>query len=269
MTQPTPQPQVQSTTPLPAGALATLEAALAAQVLAAYTAWLAVASAAVLAPFVLWGLAPDASALWGVVPQWEQRVDQLMDSLKLIARRGWEDTMSQLGLDIPFNPDDAILVDTLARTRNLMVRTPDEVYRTILHELGLGRDAGETPQQLAARVDRVLSLTGTENWPARAKTVAVTEVHRAYNFGAQAAALRAQAKFQPRLMKKWVDRDDARVRVFHREAGNDPPIPVGQPFIVGGESLMAPGDPSGSPSNVINCRCKMRFTWGVNSGRQR
>ena len=32
-------------------------------------------------------------------------------------------------------------------------------------------------------------------------------------------------------------------------------IPVDDPFIVGGEELMFPGDPNGSPGNVINCRC--------------
>jgi len=33
------------------------------------------------------------------------------------------------------------------------------------------------------------------------------------------------------------------------------PIPVDQPFRVGPDNLMHPGDPSGSPGNVINCQC--------------
>jgi len=32
-----------------------------------------------------------------------------------------------------------------------------------------------------------------------------------------------------------------------------------QPFIVDGESLDYPGDPSGSAANVINCRCGVSY----------
>jgi uncharacterized protein with gpF-like domain len=30
---------------------------------------------------------------------------------------------------------------------------------------------------------------------------------------------------------------------------------IDEPFDVGGEQLMYPGDPAGSPGNTINCRC--------------
>jgi hypothetical protein len=41
------------------------------------------------------------------------------------------------------------------------------------------------------------------------------------------------------------------------EATIDNPIPVNEPFTVGGEQLMYPGDDSlgASPGNVINCQC--------------
>jgi hypothetical protein len=31
------------------------------------------------------------------------------------------------------------------------------------------------------------------------------------------------------------------------------------PFDVGPDQLMYPGDPTGLPENVINCRCEMKF----------
>jgi hypothetical protein len=230
------------------------EATVAALVLAILGAWLATVAAAVLAAYLKFGGTPDPSALWSTVPQWERSVDRLMDSLKRVAQSGWEDTARQLGLsDLPFNPDDPILADTLQRARNLMVRTPDEVYRTIIDELGKGHDLNETPAQLAARVRNVLSMTGTENWPARAQTVAVTEVHRAYNFGGIAAAQRAQQRDSSVLTKTWVHKHDSKVRTIHRISQT---VPVNQPFIVDHEALIAPGDPAGSPHNVINCRCK-------------
>lgn len=258
------QPQQPPPQPAPTGALAlaAAEASIAALVLAMYTAWLATVVAAVLAPFVLFGISPDPSAIWSTVPSWERQVDRLMTALEQIARTGWIDATAQLGIDLPFDPSDPILADQLARTRNLMVRTPDETYRMIIRELGQAVATGEGVQGQAARVRRVLDITGTENWPARAKTVAVTEVHRAYNFGYLAAGLRTQTGLMDRLTKRWDSKDDSAVRPAHSRADGQRRF-VGQPFIVGGEALMAPGDPSGSPWNVINCRCKLTFLRGA------
>lgn len=271
MTEPLPPQQtVPAEEPMPEGVaigLIAFEATVAALVLSLLTAWLAVASAAVLASFLKFGGAPDPTAIWSLIPQWERSVDKLMDALKRIAQTGWEETVRQLGLqDMPFNPNDPILVDQLLRTRNLMVRTPDEVYRTIVSELGVGHDRNETAAQLAARVRNVLDVTGTENWPARAQTVAVTEVHRAFNFGGLAAAHRAQVRDISVLSKTWIHKHDLRVRAAHRI---DDTVPVNQPFIVNGEPLMAPGDPAGSPGNVINCRCKARYRRGTGGRQQR
>ena len=60
--------------------------------------------------------------------------------------------------------------------------------------------------------------------------------------------------------KYWVNVGDDRVRHAHVEAGNryteKSPIFWDSPFIVGGEELMYPGDPNGSPWNIENCRCR-------------
>ena len=57
----------------------------------------------------------------------------------------------------------------------------------------------------------------------------------------------------------WLTSHGGNVRFAHEEAeenyGPDNPIPVDEPFTVDGESLMHPGDPAGSPGNVINCHC--------------
>jgi hypothetical protein len=63
------------------------------------------------------------------------------------------------------------------------------------------------------------------------------------------------AQSVPGLKKQWITAEDERVRGPHKEAHlqiRD----IGELFEVGGESLMMPRDPAGSPENVINCRCQ-------------
>lgn len=267
MTQPQPPNQIPEE-PAPEGAgLGAFEAAIAALVLSMYTAWLGSVAAAVLGAFQAFGASPDPAAIWSTTPLWERHVDRLMSGLEQIARAGWIEAGRQLGVEIPFDPTDSLVQDQLARTRNLMVRTPDEVYRQIIRELGVAIDRGEDVAQQAARVRHVLDVTGTENWPARARTVAVTEVHRAYNMGGLAAAQRIQMRERgPRLLKRWDSKEDSATRPAHRVADGQIQ-PVNQPFWVGGEALMSPGDPSGSPWNVISCRCRQKFGRSVDDGR--
>jgi hypothetical protein len=241
------------------GVLLAAEAAIAAYMLAAYGKWLTQVAAKVLGGFLRFGIAPDPSGIFSTVPQWNQLIDGLMDRLAAIARAGWINASEQLGVELPWNPDDPVLADLFQRTRNLMVRTPDEVYRQILDVLGRTSATGGTIEDQVRAVRHVLDVTGTENWPARARTVAVTEVHRAWNFGALAASMRAQMQLQSTLTKRWSARDDNRTRPAHDRADGQT-VPVNQPFIVNMEPLMMPGDPSGSPGNVINCRCKPLFS---------
>ena len=240
--------------------LAAAETAIAAYVLAAYTRWLTQVLAAVLGGFLRFGIAPDPGAIWSTVPLWERQIDELLNRLRLIARAGWINAGQQLGVDLRYDPDDPILVDQLLRTRNLLVRTPDEVYHQLIKTLGESVAAGETTEDQVQRVRHVLDVTGTENWPARARTVAVTEVHRAWNFGALAASMRIQRREATvTVFKTWIARDDSATRPGHKRADGQT-VSIYQPFIVNMEPLMMPGDPSGTPSNVINCRCKPRFS---------
>jgi hypothetical protein len=58
-------------------------------------------------------------------------------------------------------------------------------------------------------------------------------------------------------LKTWLTSGDTEVRDSHISAGMKyaEGIPLEQPFEVGGELLMYPGDPAGSAANIINCRC--------------
>lgn len=241
--------------------LAAIEAAFAGAVLAALTAWLASVAAAVLAGFVRFGIAPNIAALWSTIPSWTRAVDNLMPDLADIARLGWEQGNRDLGLNEQFSAGNAFVQEQLAKTRNLLVRIADEVYRDIGNALNKAVADGRDVEGQASAVRAVLDGTGSENWPARSRTIAVTEVNRAWGYGVIAHGLTVQQRLQIPILKVWDSRDDTRVRFAH-EAADGQIRPVSQPFIVGGEALMSPGDPTGSPSNVINCRCKPRLRRG-------
>lgn len=64
------------------------------------------------------------------------------------------------------------------------------------------------------------------------------------------------------LYKKWIARSgDNRTRDAHVGMIDTTPIPIDQPFEVGGEKMMQPGDSSlGAKShNICNCRCIIAF----------
>ena len=84
---------------------------------------------------------------------------------------------------------------------------------------------------------------------ARTETTRV-EASARFNVGQEAEKLGFE------VYKRWVATDDDRTRPWHNEADGQE-VPLNEPFIVGGEELMYPGDENGSAENVINCRCTM------------
>lgn len=88
----------------------------------------------------------------------------------------------------------------------------------------------------------------------RADMIARTETHTAAQFGQDAAANATGLEFR----KFWIAVDDGRTRDDHKKAqadSRDRIIRNREPFNVGGEALMFPGDPTGSAGQIINCRC--------------
>jgi hypothetical protein len=88
----------------------------------------------------------------------------------------------------------------------------------------------------------------------RRENIARTETIRASNAGSFALYRDWGAN-----QKEWYSTHDDRTRPEHRvgEAWGKPALVVDmeKPFHIGGERLMYPGDPSGSPANTCQCRC--------------
>jgi len=113
-----------------------------------------------------------------------------------------------------------------------------------------------------SQIDRMAQQYSNKLLRQRGETIARTETLKALNAGRQEALdqlienpnndVRAED-----VVRAWDSAGDARTRETHAAADLQDPVPQGQPFIVGGYSLMYPGDTSlGAPAEeVINCRC--------------
>ena len=156
------------------------------------------------------------------------------------------------GPDPVTDPDAAQYLNEVG---NRLVRLPDEVYALIVREVESGIALGDSIPEITARVQTVLTATGSEYWPNRARTVARTETMAAVNAGAYAGALRdAEERGDPAPFKVWLATDDTRTRPTHHEADGQRTL-LSEPFRVGGAQLLYPGDPRGPAQEVINCRC--------------
>jgi uncharacterized protein with gpF-like domain len=126
-----------------------------------------------------------------------------------------------------------------------------------------GQRQGLTPTEIVKNlINRIPQIARQ-----RAKIIATTEVHSAAQFGLIQSA-RAAKKL---LTKTWITVEDDRVRDFARDSEFSHLQAHGQSAALDGafripriggsyEGLLFPGDPNGSPGNIINCRCTMEFT---------
>lgn len=132
----------------------------------------------------------------------------------------------------------------LLHVHDINKTTRNELYA----ELQTGFREGEGIRKLSARIMDVFD--GADKY--RAEMIARTEVIGASNAGAMEGYKEAGIKY-----KRWIASPKGDYRPDHLEMMGQAPIPLDEPFIVGGEEMMQPGDESlgASAGNIINCRC--------------
>lgn len=227
---------------------------------AALRQWLARAKEAVLRPWRDYKMTPDPTGVYQTQAAWNDEVDSIMTVIGQIAQSAWNEVS-----DLPPVSRHAFVMSQLAQTQNLLVRLPDEVYNLIFAELTDAANAGESVEQTAQRIDRVLSYTDSERWPNRARVIAITETTRAYGAATVAAGMEQSRLTGRRLSKRWDTERDRRVRDTHKAADGQV-VELSGAFMVGGFPLLFPGDPLGPPEEVINCRCEAVIVEGGGNG---
>jgi hypothetical protein len=139
-----------------------------------------------------------------------------------------------------------------AHTADRVVQISDALKRIITNIIRDGLEANRGVEEVAQAI--VEATSGTMAM-ARARRIARTETHMAANAGQLAAARASPLQWR----KEWLATEDQRTREDHAEA-NGQTVDLDEPFIVGGEEMMMPGDPNAPPEQTINCRCAVLYS---------
>ncbi|QKW06939.1 hypothetical protein HUT18_11575 [Streptomyces sp. NA04227] len=161
--------------------------------------------------------------------------------------------------DLPGRYDNGTLPDGLGQyaetTEHLLRAVGDRLADATRRELAAGLDAGETIDQLRARLRDAFARDRAQLGPGREHRVAATEATRAWNTATLEAA-RATTGPGRALVKQWITRNNVRVRDSHDQVDGQLRL-LDETFTVGGVQMQAPGDPTAPASLVVNCRCRL------------
>jgi hypothetical protein len=140
----------------------------------------------------------------------------------------------------------------------MLQRITDTQRQDLLNILQQGMDDNLTIDQIISKI------TDAGIVEIRARTIARTEIVRAANVGHQVGA----RSFPYEVNKKWQGAGDHRERHSHRllndhVVGEDDlykvPIYKGDKPTGEYDEMNAPGDPTASAANTINCRCRVTY----------
>lgn len=183
-------------------------------------------------------------------------IDALADDLRETYEATWRRSAEQWGewvgrrspVAVKANDWGAPIDEWLRKNVGKKITGITEASRKkIAAQIAAGVKEGEGVATIAKRISKFYL---EDIIPNRALVIARTEVGSAINWMQNYVA----SSLDVPMEKEWLSLSDERVRDDHRDASGQVQ-PMDEPFLVGDDELMYPGDPTGSPEEVINCRC--------------
>ncbi len=160
------------------------------------------------------------------------------------ARRGMRQVNASAAFNVK-NPKVAAMVESFKnRIKDINVTTYKDIQAILVevYEEGLGLD--QAVRQLRAKYKQFSKYRGDR--------IAKTEMNGLVNGGHVMGYAEAGV-----AKKEWSAAFLADSRPDHIAADSQPPVLINAKFEVGPDLLDFPGDPGGSPGNVINCYCSV------------
>lgn len=195
-----------------------------------------------------------------VIPQHEKRLGkiflkEMLRTASAATQRAREATKFHLPhLESKLLSEDELRAMTARWVRKHAAKKVSEVAKTtktrIANAIERGVDEDQTTAQIARRIrDEVGGMSRS-----RARTIARTETHAAVGSSQQIEMTAVAEENDLKLKKTWTSTEDDTTRETHIEADGQT-VDLDDTFTVGDDELLFPGDPDGSPEEVINCRC--------------
>lgn len=189
---------------------------------------------------------------------WDQEVASAVEAQYAGITAAGIQALAARGVSVVFKDEDGVdhvfkVTDPRAqefiqqRANQLAGQVNDTTYGSIKDALAQGADTGKSIPDIADLIQHVFDVTDS-----RAETIARTETISAYN-GSQ-TMLGDALPNDVVNGQEWLATDDERTREAHVLADGQQ-VGTGETFVVDGEDLEYPGDPSGDPENTVNCRC--------------
>lgn len=167
-------------------------------------------------------------------------------------------------LDLPPETRGAILgqIDLSGQAQTFADRIKSigaDTAQQLNDELTVGIAKGEGIDKLTTRLTDTFDIADRT-----AATIARTETHGASESTAHTSAQAINAAgFE--VTKEWMATGDDRTRQDHQDA-DEQVVGIDEPFTVGEDELMFPGDPDGDADQVVNCRCTALYDMPDQSG---
>lgn len=201
-------------------------------------------------PRVLSGGRPDPRGAFSAQGTWSREAAQWVEEeLRPVAEAPLQN------VDV-IPASERLISNYLAGAKNRLVNVPDRVYDLVKAEVEQGVNAGTPNEELAERISELFTSENIDAWDGRVMTIVRTEAIAAQNAGNFASFLSIAALDDTPWEKAWLSTEDSRTRETHEKADQQR-VPLKETFRVGRSRLMYPGDPSGEPEEVINCRCSL------------
>lgn len=187
----------------------------------------------------------DPGRLLNMEDENKRLMKTLNELIRPLMQRAGDKAAARTSKKQPLKIDNLNVIRAINDRVNNITRVNESTWRKVQELLRTGEKEGWTRDELAENLEAQFTQFSEE----RALTIAQTETNGIIN------TANLETWKQNDVRKKiWEATLDPLTRDAHAEV-NGQIVAIDQPFEVGGELLDCPGDSSGAPENIINCRC--------------
>jgi HK97 family phage portal protein len=201
---------------------------------------------------------PPVESLFDLEEEMRKWVDVLRVVVTDTTSQFGQEQLAEFGISGVFDLDRPEVRAQIQGLLETVARKTNETTWTDLTELF--KQAEEAGEGIPKIQERLSSYFGDRKSDYQTERIARTTMTGASNAGELEAVRQVQDELGVVMRREWISAmQPGRTRDAHA-AAHGQQVGLNEPYVVDGESLDFPGDPNGSPGNIINCLCGEIFT---------